>query len=381
MKKDIQKKLEKQLRSKLLELPDYAADFITSLENTRELRTRIEYSRDIISFLEFLQHSKGKSDITLKDLDSLLRSDFSNYLSHLSEYEKTFETSAGKVVTQTFQNGDSGKSRKMASLHEFFQFLFNEGSLSKNVSSRVSVYVRRKAKIKDMLTPDELKYLFRVIIDEENIPTERERAFAKRLKYRDYAIVSLLAYSGIRVGELVQLDLDNISIDYGAIVVTRKGGNEERVPLPQEVILDMNDFLMQRKKVETKETALFLSQQNKRINARTVNNMLGKYGERCGFEFKLTPHVFRRTFGTTHYNRYGDISMTGKLLGHKSTETTRKFYAAIADERVNESMKKFSYGIEENDGAESRVKEMMKTTGLSKDELLKALVENSYTQK
>ena len=65
--------------------------------------------------------------------------------------------------------------------------------------------------------------------------------------------------------------------------------------------------------------------------------------------------------------------MTGKLLGHKSTETTRKFYAAIADERVKDSMKKFSYGIEEDDGVDARVKEMMKKSGLSRDELLKAL--------
>lgn len=343
MKKDVEKKLTQELRSKLLLLPDFAADFILSLENTKEIRTRIEYSRDIITFIEFLKLDKGKDDITVEDLEKLKRKDFQNFLDYLTEYQKTFTSPTGKTLTQTYQNGDSGKSRKMASVHELFQFLFIEGDISSNITSKIKVYIKKKAKIKDRLTGKELELLFKTIMDEDNVPTKKASAYAKKQKYRDYAIVSLLAYSGIRVGELVQLDVEDVSVEYEAIVVTRKGGDEERIPLPSEVIVDVMEYLNYRKTIETSDPALFISQQKLRMNTRTVANMLSKYGTRAGFEFKITPHVFRRTFGTAHYNRYGDISLTGKLLGHKSTETTRRFYAEISDKRIEKSMKDFTY--------------------------------------
>lgn len=346
MKKDIERKLEKDLREKLLLLPDYAADYIESVRNIREIRTRIEYSRDLLTFFDFLRTYLEKDEITEKDLEQLRKADFNNYLDYLSEYEKKFTTPTGKETVQVFTNRDVGKARKLATLHEFYQYLFEENLISRNDASKVSIHVKKRTKIKDMLTPRELRLLFDTIMNEDNISSRMELLATRRQKHRDFAIVSLLSYSGIRVGELIQLDMDNLSIEHEAIVVTRKGGDEEKLVLPQEVIQDMEEFLKERREVKTSEKALFLSQQNKRMHSRTINNMLQKYGERCGFEFKLTPHVFRRTFGTTHYNLYGDISMTGKLLGHKSTETTRRFYAEVSDKRVDESMKKFTYDID-----------------------------------
>lgn len=343
MKKDIYSKLESKLRQKLLLLPDFASEFIESLENQRQIRTRIEYAKDIILFFDFVKDYKSVDDITVDILDTLAERDFRNYLSYLTKYEKSYTSVLGKEVSQVYENSDVSKSRKLASIHELFEYLFATKQLSKDVSANVRVVVKRKSKIKSTLKPDELEHLFTVILDEANIDSKRERAFASKVKYRDYTICSLLAYSGIRVGEIVQMDVKDVNISEEAIIVTRKGGDQEVIPLPEKVISDIEDYLKERTKIETKDPALFLSLQKKRINERTINNLLDKYGKRAGFEIKLTPHVFRRTFGTAHYNTYGDISLTGTLLGHKSTETTKKFYAKVSDERIKKSMQRFTY--------------------------------------
>lgn len=368
MKKDIYAKLEKKLRARLLSLPDFAADFIESLENTREIRTRIEYAKDIQLFLDFIKEDKGVEVVDIPLLNKLTERDFRNYLNYLSSYEKTYISAAGKEVRQVYENSDSSKSRKLASIHELFERLFLLKDLDKDISANIKVHVRQKAKIKSTLTPEELERLFQVILDEENIESQREKAFASKLKYRDYTICSLLAYSGIRVGEIVQMDMQDVSIGGEVIVVTRKGGDQEKIPLPEKVLSDIEDYLVSRAKIETKDPALFLSLQKKRINERTINNLLDKYGKRAGFDIKLTPHVFRRTFGTAHYNTYGDISLTGTLLGHKSTETTKKFYAKVSDERIRKSMQQFTY---------DRVDELRKLVdnkGFSLEDLKKLLI-------
>lgn len=367
MKKDILKQLEETLRQKLLTLPDFVAEFIESLENTREIRTRIEYCKDLNLFFDFLKEAKGFEEIDAKKLNSLNTRDFRNYLNHLSDYERTYVTRTGKTVVQRFSNTDGSKSRKLATLHELFQYLFEVGDIDKDVSAKVKIYVKQKVRIKGTLTPKELEHLFQVILDEENIINKREKLYAKKQKYRDYTICSLLAYSGIRIGELVQLDLNDVSISGEAIVVNRKGGDQEKVPLPQKVLDDIDAYLITRKEMDTKEQSLFLSMQMKRINSRTVNNLLHKHGERAGFEIELTPHVFRRTFGTAHYNTYGDISLTGTLLGHKSTDTTKKFYAKVSDERVRKSMEQFTYDKTDE------LKKFVDEKGITLDDLRKLL--------
>ncbi len=68
---------------------------------------------------------------------------------------------------------------------------------------------------------------------------------------------------------------------------------------------------------------------------------------------KISPHVFRRTFGTLHYNRYRDMYLTAQILGHRSAETTRKFYADPSEERKIQSMKEFTYDIFEKNNQEN----------------------------
>jgi site-specific recombinase XerD len=381
MKAEIQVKLEEKLRKRLMRLPEFVADYIFYLEyRKKELRTRIEYAKDIELFFEYLL-SEGLvkrekiEDITPSDLNRLKPRDIANFLGYLTCYKKTFITPTGKVKVQQFTNSDAGKSRKMATLHEFFNYLVENELIEKDVTKKIEVKVDPQASIKNRLTPEDIEKFYTTILEDCNIESERQLIFHQKVKFRDYIIVLLLSYTGIRISELVQLDIGDIGIDEQAMVVIRKGGKKEKVDIPSRIMEDIKEYLEQRMKMEYDTKALFVSLHKKRIDPRTVRAMLDKYSKRAGINIKVTPHVFRRTFGTEHYNRYRDMYLTAQIMGHRSAETTRKFYADPAEERRRKSMQEFDYQMKEEQDSKvtisiEKLKELEKLTGVNIEKLL-----------
>jgi len=348
LKKDIYKPLEDKLRKKLKFLPDVAVKFLHSTK--KKIRTQIEYAKDLTLFFDFLIES-GKinkeniSKIDVEDLKELTVDDIELFLDYLLEYERTYLSQKGKVVVQKFENSPVGVARKRATLHRFFGFLVKRDLLEIDVTKKLEEdKIPNTRDIKERLEPDELQRLFSVILEDKEITSPRLMKFHQHVKYRDYIMILLLAYTGIRVGELVQLDISDIYLQRKYFEILRKGGKKEIVTMPKRIIEDISDFVESRKKMEGIETnALFLSLRKKRISDKTIREMLNKYKVRSGIEVHITPHLFRRTFGTNHYNTYKDMYLTAEVLGHDSAETTRKHYANPSKERVTKSMREFDY--------------------------------------
>lgn len=116
----------------------------------------------------------------------------------------------------------------------------------------------------------------------------------------------------------------------------RKGGNEMIVYFGSEVEKALRSYIEVRDKIEPlpgHEHALFYSSQRKRINVKTVENLVKKYASQVTTTKKITPHKLRSTYGTTLYQETGDIYLVADVLGHKDVNTTKKHYAAIDDAR------------------------------------------------
>lgn len=384
MKKELENRIREKLRERLLILPDFVVDYLYVLENSKEIQTRFEYAKDIHLFLEFLIVSEKCSktnikDITPADLDALTERDLIDFFDYVSTHTKTYRSPANKPVTQEFTNSEVGKSRKLAALHKLFSYLFKKGMISKDVTQNIEIKIHRKAKIKQRLTPEEIQRLFETIIEDVNVENQHQKKYHEKLKFRDYIIVLLLAYTGIRISELVQLDISDIQLHKKILIVTRKGGNQQAITMPNRIIEDIASYLEYRKGIQgvssKDQNALFLSLQKKRIDAKTVRNMLEKYRVRSGIEIKITPHVFRRTFGTNHYNTYEDMYLTAQTLGHSSAETTRKFYAEPDDERLIRSMEQFDYASQKTPPFDTeKLSKLAKKLGMDINELLKELV-------
>ena len=148
--------------------------------------------------------------------------------------------------------------------------------------------------------------------------------------------MTLLLGTGIRVSECVGLDINDVDFDNNGIKIRRKGGYEVIVYFGDEVREALLDYLEERLQivpVDGHANALFLSLQQKRLNVRSVENLVKKYAQTVTKLKKITPHKLRSTYGTSLYRETGDIYLVADVLGHKDVNTTKKHYAAIEDSR------------------------------------------------
>lgn len=352
MRPEQEREIRLRLKKRYKHFPDFINEFLYISESARSVSTVFEYAKDIQLFLEFLieEHkveAKATEDITTNDLNRIAERDFVDFLNYLTLYDRTYKTTTGKEITQTYSNSSEGKNRKLATLRVFFDYLFLNRHIERDITKRVEMKVTKRAKIKNRLTDDEVMRFFRTIEEDVNIESPHAKAYHEKTKFRDYVIAMLFAYLGIRVSELAQLDIDDLFKEEQALIIVRKGGNEQAIPIPDAIFEYVLEYLEIREQVTNvekgHEKALFLSMQNRRIHPRTIRNMLEKYRQRSGLSIKITPHVFRRTFGTNHYNTFKDMYLTALILGHSSAETTRKYYADPNEERVKSSMAGFDY--------------------------------------
>ena len=146
--------------------------------------------------------------------------------------------------------------------------------------------------------------------------------------------------SGVFQGcaDLVGIDIPDLDFDNHAVLVTRKGGNQVILYYPDEVKEALQEYLQERKQIETADrkdqNALFLSLQKKRISQRAVQLMVKKY---CSIAVplkkRMSPHKLRSTYATRLYHETEDIYLVADALGHSDVNTTRKHYAAMSDQR------------------------------------------------
>lgn len=310
----------------LSNLPEYCFDYFIGIENNTSSLTRVNYAMDLSVFFDYLEKfvvKKPKIKITLDDLDELQARNIENYLSYLSYYF---------VDDKMFRNDERGKARKLASVRSFFKYLFNHDMISSNVASKVPT---PKLHTKEIvrLEQDEVSRL----LDAVQQPTtfsEHQRNYNKNTFERDNAIVTLFLGTGIRISELVGLNVQDFDFSQGAFKVTRKGGNQTILYFSKEVEEALKIWLAKRDTLPLdEEDAMFISLQNRRICVRAVENLVKKFARESSPLKKISPHKLRSTFGTNLYRETGDIYIVADVLGHKDVNTTKRHYAAIDESR------------------------------------------------
>ena len=323
-------KFRQDLRELQSELPSFLREYFRGTENVDSPRTQVGYARDIKTFFEFLMENnislKGVKmhDISISVLSSITAIDIEEYMDHLRYYTKN-----GREYT----NDEKSLKRKLVALRSMYKYYHKNRIINENPTLQVDIPKLHKKQI-IRLDSDEVSELLDVVESGDKL-TKKQMECHEKLAVRDVAILTLLLGTGMRVSELVGINLDDVDYVNDRIKIIRKGGYESFVYYGEEARQALLDYMDEREFAETLEghsQALFLSSQKRRITVRSVENLVKKYAKTVTSKH-ITPHKLRSTYGTNLYNATGDIYLVADVLGHSDVNTTRKHYAELDEDR------------------------------------------------
>lgn len=216
-------------------------------------------------------------------------------------------------------------NRTRSTIKSFFNWSAESGYISHNPA--VAVRIKRdNRKPPTYLTTDEVRNLLKTI-----------RAHKGWQAARDVVIVNLFLHTGIRLSELVGLDVADVNFIEKRITIKAKGGQTVTRFLNTKARATLHGFLKERRKFATDSPALFLSQRLERITARQIQRRLDEWVVKADITKQVHPHTLRHTFATTLYSRTSNILAVQQALGHASVLTTQ-IYAHLFDDALENAL-------------------------------------------
>ena len=156
---------------------------------------------------------------------------------------------------------------------------------------------------------------------------------------RDRAILETLYSSGIRVSELVGLNVEDVDFISGVLKVMGKGRKERLAPIGEKALTAVRNYLDKRRATKESKRAIFLNKSSQRLRDRSVRRILDKYIHRTSIKEKVSPHTLRHTFATHLLDRGADLRSVQELLGHRNLSTTQ-IYTHVTAERLKSAYDK-----------------------------------------
>ncbi len=215
-------------------------------------------------------------------------------------------------VAQRHHEGVSARTiaRELSTLRSFFHFLMREGHAEVNPAAEVRApKVRRR--LPEVLDVDEMARLLEIRGESP-------------LAVRDLAMMELLYSSGLRLSELVSLNLTDLDLHEGLVRVIGKGNRERVLPVGRVARTALQRWLSKRAAyASAEETALFISKQGRRLGRRAVEKRLQQWGIQQGLSSRVHPHRLRHSFASHLLESSGDLRAVQELLGHADISTTQ----------------------------------------------------------
>lgn len=321
-----------QLADLLSDLPDFVFDFIKKHYDGESINTQIAYCIDIRTFLRYLKSLPEFQDIALDqftpgDMQRVTYNMLLNYKAYLEHYILPPSEHRQKAVVVT--NTAKGIVRKLSSLRSLYSYLFKADLIDKNVTEKLDL-PKVHHRIKKPLTAQEtLKLIDVVFRGEKYLSGKAKDAYLQR-KQRDIAIFMTLLGTGIRVSELVGLNLSDLDFENRSFMVKRKGGEFQEIYMPLQVEEELRAYLEARAAVRAVEKeAVFLSNRGTRLTVSSIEKMIKRYCTLAGITSreKTTVHALRRTFACSLLEDGVDLKLVSELLGHRDISVTARFYA------------------------------------------------------
>lgn len=287
-------------------------DYIHFIQVERQLsdNTLASYRRDLENYVNFLREVEGMSDFRKVERTTILR-----HLEQLRMQGKTSRTVA----------------RHISSIRSFHQFLLREKRAETDPTVHLEMPIIEQ-KLPNVLSIEEIEALLAA-------PNR-----SKPQGIRDVAMLELLYGSGMRISELIALDLADIHLTMGFVRVFGKGGKERIIPLGKSALSALSTYLdgarSQLQGKYPKTEAFFINQRGKRLTRQGCWKLMKEHALKAGIQHELTPHTLRHSFATHLVENGADLRAVQEMLGHADISTTQ-IYTHISKSRLSEVYKQF----------------------------------------
>lgn len=277
-------------------------------------------------FIDYLSIERGLSPNTLQ----AYRRDLCQFRDWLKkEFLQVDSALIGNYLATLRKKGNKSRTlnRKLSVVRMFYKFLYTEGKIDHNPVEGVSS-PRLGRKIPSFLSEKEVEALLEApSVDEE-------------YGSRDRAILEVVYGAGLRISELVNLNLTDLNLKGGWVKVLGKGSKERIVPLGREACRWVRIYLRKRRIETTDKLSLFCNRYGKRLSRQACWKITKKYSQKSGITKKISPHTLRHSFATHLLSRDADLRFVQELLGHTNISTTQ-IYTHITQERLKKVYKKY----------------------------------------
>lgn len=280
---------------------------------------------------EFIYHLAVERGLAKNTIASY-RADLTGYILYCRNHgiNELYEAGRDTVMSYLFQLQLDGRSpatisRRLAAVRTFYRYVIREGFLQEDPSAELE-------------SPKLAQKLPRVLSIEEVDHLLGQPLISKPSGLRDKAMLEVLYATGIRVSELVSLDLMNIHLDSGFIRCFGKGSKERIVPLGDVAARFIKEYLERGRSILKKSgdtPALFLNQHGRRLTRQGFWKIIKKYALKANIKTAITPHTLRHSFATHLLENGADIRSVQEMLGHADISTTQ-IYTHLTKSKIRE---------------------------------------------
>lgn len=281
-------------------MEEQVSRFLTYMVKEKEssANTTAAYQNDLSQFLKFVQQSSNSSYSNITSWRQLNEEVMQQYLQFLEERDYASST----------------KARKMASVKSFLHYLVEIGQLPKDPAEKVGSPKVKKNPPRS-IRPQDIDRLLAAPA-RENSPKAR----------RDKALLEILYATGMRVTELVNLDVDSIDLDTGSVTCGEGGKRTRTVPIYPGAVDAVRDYLQEGRPhlvLDENEPALFLNHRGQRLTRQGLWLIIKHYVSEVGIKMTVTPHTLRHSFATHLLDSGAELREVQERLGHASASTTQ----------------------------------------------------------
>ncbi|MDD5382227.1 MAG: tyrosine recombinase XerC [Candidatus Margulisbacteria bacterium] len=275
-------------------------------------------SEAVDQFVNYLKTERNYSPHTLSNYKRDLQ-----FLLGLAKDKKVDRSAAREYLLALEKKHYSRRSiaRKLSSARSFFRFLMREKIIGQNPFENI-LTPKLPKKLPNFLYPEEIKAL--LAAPDQKVP----------LGIRDQAILEVIYGTGLRVTEMIRINLNDVDFAEGEIKVLGKGSKERIVLFGSHARSALHKYIKEARR-NAKTPALFVNQRGGRLTPRSIERLIAFYAKKAGIPKKVTPHTLRHSFATHLLSGGADLRMVQELLGHVSLSTTQ-VYTHITKERLKE---------------------------------------------